>query len=162
MLAIEAKDRTPVGSDVADCGELVGQLVRTLQTGHDHDVVHFAYGTVFLVDGADFRLDEELRLADTVRTGKAGDFRFQRRLFADAVEAAVVVIDEVTPQLVPPCRMGEIARGHDGEAFDHTPCRKIADIEPAAGGAGKARMDMQICAKVFHAFRLAQKRAESQ
>ena len=47
MLAIEAKDRTPVGSDVADCGELVGQLVRTLQTGHDHDVVHFAYGTVF-------------------------------------------------------------------------------------------------------------------
>ena len=69
---------------------------------------------------------------------------------------------EVTPQLVPPCRMGEIARGHDGEAFDHTPCRKIADIEPAAGGAGKARMDMQICAKVFHAFRLAQKRAESQ
>ena len=162
MLAIEAKDRTPVGSDVADCGELVGQLVRTLQTGHDHDVVHFAYGTVFLVDGADFRLDEELRLADAVRTGKAGDFRFQRRLFADAVEAAVVVIDEVTPQLVPPCRMGEIARGHDGEAFDHTPCRKIADIEPAAGGAGKARMDMQICAKVFHVFRLAQKRAESQ
>ena len=72
MLAIEAKDRTPVGSDVADCGELVGQLVRTLQTGHDHDVVHFAYGTVFLVDGADFRLDEELRLADASGREKPG------------------------------------------------------------------------------------------
>ncbi len=154
-LGIKTEDGASVGGDVTDGRELGGQLVRAVERRHKYEVVDLADRAVLFIDGADFRLNEKKRIADPLGPGETGDFLFNGRGFPHAVKAGVFVIDEVPPQFVAPCRMGKVPGGHDGKPFDHAPCRKIADIQPAAGGAGKTRVDMEVCTKMFHGGNLA-------
>lgn len=132
----EAEDRAAVRTDIANGLQPRGKAIGGFKGGQQKHGVHLARAPVLLVNGADFAAEHELRPGKRARIGNS-----QLRL--QPVQAAAVV-KQPFAQLLPPLRMGDIARAQQRNALSAGPKGEMRRVAFAAGCAGKTGMNVQI------------------
>ena len=150
IAGIKAQDGPPVGFDVAHLCQAARQAVCGVHVGHVDKVVHLAHLAAAFVDAADFGLEHEQgapgqRLARVLR-----QFGVQPARVAQAVQAAGFVQHQLFGQFLPPLGVREVAGAEHVQPLHPRPRSQMAGVEPTAGGARKAGVDVQVGPELLH------------
>ena len=141
VAGIQAQDRPPVGSQVADLPEAAADPFGGLEVRRVYQVVDPAGCSILLVDGRNFGRQHEAHGAAAGPRQPAGNGPLQIR--TQAVQAGFGG-NQVVLELGKPGRMREVAGADDGEAFLAGPQSQVFQVTVAAGSAGVSGVHVQV------------------
>ena len=136
VAAIQPQNGPPVGMEIADGLQPVGEGFGGFQPRQEDDMMHLARFSTAFIDGADLARHHEARRI-------AGGFAGQAVFVPEAVEPFLRLLQHFG-QLGPPRRVRKIARAQQPDALAPGPQVQMRRVTVAAGGAGILGMNMQI------------------
>ena len=136
VAAIQPQNGPPVGMEIADGLQPVGEGFGGFQPRQEDDMMHLARFSAAFIDGADLARHHKARRI-------AGGFAGQAVFVPEAVEPFLRLYQHFG-QLGPPRRVRKIARAQQPDALAPGPQVQMRRVTVAAGGAGIFGMNMQI------------------
>ncbi len=135
--AVQAQNGPPVGVEIPDGLQLVGELFSRLQGGKEDQAVNLAGSAVLFIDGADLSGKDKAGAFPGSPPGKL-------KLRTQAIEA-VPLGEQALSQLLPPGGMGEIPGAQQPDPLFAPPKLQPLGHAFPAGCPGVSGMNVQIC-----------------
>src|SRR5512133_1420957 len=146
MSRVETKDRAAIGAEIANCRKLLRELLRSLNRGHEHQVVILACSVALLVDVTDFDFEHETYCAST---------RSRDCLLGDALqvrsklEPTVLCRNQLLFDLCHPPWMSEVPRPDDADPLQECTAVERDEIQCLARCSREPGVNVQI-SREFH------------